>query len=252
MSRAQETIAREQFGPRAAAYVESAVHAQGQDLDALEEIAQRTAPVRALDLGSGGGHAAYRLARHAGIVAATDLSPEMLQAIAASARARGLDNIETVEAPAEELPFDDAGFDMLACRFSAHHWRDMEAGLREARRVLKSGAPAIFIDAVSTGGPAEDTHLQSVELLRDASHVRDYSAAEWTAALARAGFQPQATRAFRLRMDFESWTARMRTPPELQRAIRALQAAASNDVRTHFAIGPDGSFMLDALMIEAV
>ncbi len=52
-------------------------------------------------------------------------------------------------------------------------------------------------------------------------------------------------------MDFPVWIARMRTPEENVKAIRALQNAASVETKTHFAIEPDGSFMLDVLMIEA-
>ena len=124
-------------------------------------------------------------------------------------------------------------------------------GLREARRVLKRGASAVFVDAISPGTPLLDTHLQSVEVLRDVSHVRDYSIAEWTAALPRAGFAVRAVRTWRLRMDFPVWTERMRTPDESIRAIRRLQDATSAQVRRHFAIEPDGSFLLDVAMIQA-
>ncbi|MDB5446129.1 MAG: Methyltransferase type 11, partial [Phenylobacterium sp.] len=43
-----------QFGPQATAYVQSAVHAAGADLDQLDQIAARVRPARALDLGCGG------------------------------------------------------------------------------------------------------------------------------------------------------------------------------------------------------
>ena len=52
-------------------------------------------------------------------------------------------------------------------------------------------------------------------------------------------------------MDFPVWIARMRTPEEQMKAIRALQNAASAETKAHFAIEPDGSFMLDVMMIEA-
>lgn len=52
-------------------------------------------------------------------------------------------------------------------------------------------------------------------------------------------------------MDFPVWTARMRTPEEMVRAIRAIQAAASAEVKAHFAIEPDGSWMLDIMVTEA-
>src|SRR5262249_37573084 len=122
----------------------------------------------------------------------------------------------------------------------------------EAHRVLRRGAPAVFIDVYSTGVPLFDTHLQAVELLRDTSHVRDYSAAEWFAALARAGFTVNASRTWRVRLEFAVWTARMRPPETNVRAIRALQAVTSAETRAHFAIEDDGSFMLDMLMMESV
>ena len=109
----------------------------------------------------------------------------------------------------------------------------------------------MFVDAYSPGQALLDTHLQAIELLRDHSHVRNYNCAQWLDALARAGFAPEAVRTWRLRMDFPVWTARMRTPEENVKAIRALQGAASAETKRHFAIEPDGSFLLDVLMIEA-
>ena len=52
-------------------------------------------------------------------------------------------------------------------------------------------------------------------------------------------------------MDFPVWIARMQTPQDNVKAIRALQNAASTETKAHFAIEPDGSFHLDMLMIEA-
>jgi len=250
MTRAHETVVDAQFGPRAQEYVESAVHARGPDLDALRTIIEAAAPSRALDVGTGGGHVAYLMAAYAQSVTATDLSSEMLAVVSRTAAERGLSNIETVQAPVEQLPFSDGHFDLLACRFSAHHWRDLDGGLRQARRVLRPGASAVFVDAYSPGRAMLDTHLQAVELLRDPSHVRDYTTAEWTSALWRAGFDVTAHRTWRLRLDFASWTARMRTPQPHIHAIRALQAAASAETQAYFAIEEDGSFLLDVHLIE--
>ena len=188
MNKAHDALVAGQFGPRANAYVESAVHARGEDLAALEAIVAKTAPARALDLGCGGGHVAYLLARHAARVVAVDLSADMLAAVSRTAKDKGLTNIETHRASVERLPFADASFDHVVTRYSAHHWLDFEGGLREARRVAKPGSPAIFMDVFAPGVPLLDTHLQSLELLRDTSHVRNYTLAEWSDALARAGF----------------------------------------------------------------
>ena len=241
-----------QFGPRARAYVDSAVHALGADLARIAEVAAASRPARAIDLGCGGGHVTYAMAAHAGETVACDLSAEMLAAVGETASARGLTGVRTVRSSAEKLPFDTASFDMLGCRFSAHHWQEVDAGLREARRVLKPGAPALFVDVVAPPAPLLDTHLQGVELLRDTSHVRDYSVVEWNTKLEAAGFEVRKVDSWRLRMDFPVWIARMATPPALATAIRMVQDSAPEEVRRHFAIEADGSFMLDMAMFEAV
>ena len=157
MNRTHEQVIDAQFGPRAQAYVESAVHARGPDLEALREVVSAVRPARALDLGTGGGHVAYMMAHYAGAVTASDLSREMLAAVAAAAKDRELGNVEVAETSAERLTFVNEWFDFLGSRYSAHHWRNFEAGLREARRVLKHGSKAVFIDAFAPEAAALDT-----------------------------------------------------------------------------------------------
>lgn len=252
MARRHDDITQSQFGPRAAAYVESAVHASGPDLEALAQIAADTRPGRALDLGCGGGHVSYCLAPNADEVVACDVSSDMLAVVSSTAMERGFTNIQTCKASAESLPLGNGVFDLVASRFSAHHWRDFKAGIAEAHRVARPGAAAIFVDVIASGRPLLDTHLQAVELLRDTSHVRDYTAAEWVATVEQAGFTVQVMRRHRLRMHFKTWIERMRTPETLVAAIRTLQSAASQEVRDHFAIEADGSFMLDVVTIHAL
>ncbi len=240
-----------QFSPRAAAYVQSAVHAHGEDLIELANIAEQNKFARALDLGCGGGHVSFALAPHVGEIIAYDLSQEMLAAVAQQAASRKLANLKTQRGAAEKLPFDDACFDFVATRYSAHHWHDIHAGLREARRVLKSGGRAMFMDVVAPNHPLLDTYLQTVEMLRDPSHVRDYSASQWTQMLHDAGFSPAQPTLRRIRLDFATWVARMQTAPVYATAIRALQKDMSEDVVNHFAIEPDGSFSIDTMSIAA-
>ncbi|MXP64005.1 class I SAM-dependent methyltransferase [Roseomonas sp. M0104] len=247
MNTSQHRFAAEQYGARAQDYVASAVHSSGADLDQIEAALRGQSEARVLDLGCGGGHVSYRAAPHVAQVVACDVTPDMLEAVAATAAGRGLANIVTRQAPAERLPFPDAAFDAVLCRFTTHHWQNMEAGLREARRVLRAGRPALFIDTVAPANPVLDSHLQAVELLRDASHVRNYSVAEWVVSLSRAGFALEGIVSRRLRMEFASWTARTRTPPAHAEAIRSLLAAAPACVQEHFGLGADGSFDIEAV-----
>jgi len=239
-----------QFGSSAADYVASAVHAAGEDLAALARFAALP-HAAVLDLGCGGGHVAYAVAPHVRAVTALDLSQAMLDAVATEAARRGLTNLDTCRAAVESLPFPDASFDRVLTRYSAHHWADVPAALREAHRVLKPGGRLGLVDVIHPGPPLLDTHLQAWELLRDPSHVRDYGEAEWRVMLAKAGFVPGAVQRWRVRMEFASWVARMGTPAANVAMIRALQAGAPEAVRGYFRVEGDGSFWADVIMVES-
>ncbi len=245
MSGTQQSFVAGHYASRAQDYVESTDHSTGDDLDQIEAEVKGCAHARVLDLGCGGGHVSYRAAAHVAEVVACDITESMLAAVAAQAALRGFHNIRVQQAPAERLPFVDAGFDIVLCRFTAHHWQNLEAGLREARRVLKPAGRAIFIDATAPGSRVLDTHLQTLELLRDASHVRDYSIAEWTAALSHAGFALRTLTARKLRMRFPAWIARTHATPAQAAAVRAVQQAAPEQVRSYYGMDEDGSFDLD-------
>jgi SAM-dependent methyltransferase len=228
----------------------STPHAQGADLQALAALVMGQAEAHVLDLGCGAGHVSFHVAPHVERVVAYDLSSDMLDVVARAAAERGLSNIVTREGVAERLPFANESFDLVLSRYSAHHWHDVEAGLREAARVLKPEGTAVFVDSISPGLPLLDTHLQAVELLRDPSHVRSYSRPEWEAAIVRAGLRPGSISAHHVRLDFATWVERMRTPKNQIDAIRSLQSAMSASVRQYFDIGPDGSFTLDVATFQ--
>jgi SAM-dependent methyltransferase len=241
----EENFAAQSYGPRAGAYVASTVHAQGADLDQMEALLAGRGFGTVLDLGCGGGHVSYRAAAHAGQVVAVDVTPPMLAAVAQEAARRGIGNITTQHAAAEALPFGDAVFDAVLCRFTAHHWADFAAGLREARRVAKPGALGFFADTVAPESRALDTLLQAVELLRDPSHVRNDAAAQWRAALAQAGWVVESVTPRRLPLEFRSWIARTQTPLAAVTGIARLWDAAPQAAREYFALTAAGDFTID-------
>lgn len=247
----QDALVVAQFGPRAAAYVTSAVHSQGEDLKQLAALVSGRRHARVLDLGCGGGHAAFTVAPHVNEVVAYDLSREMIDVVAAEAKRRGLANIATRQGAVEDLPFAAGEFDLVVTRFSMHHWTDLDAALNEARRVVKADGGAVFMDTVSPGKPVLDTFLQAFELFRDPSHVRNYSEKEFRAALTAAGFAVTKLTMRRISIAFGPWIERMNTPPVQADAIRSVQRRVSAEARRHFAVADDGSFELDTVTIEA-
>lgn len=241
-----------QFDGQAAAYATSSVHAQGEDLQEIAAYAASIGAQRVLDMGCGGGHVALSVASTVAEVVAYDVSPQMLSTVAKIAQAKGLSTISTVLGSVESMPFDDASFDCVITRFSAHHWHHFERGLDEARRMLRSGGKALFADIIAPEETVCDTFLQTIEMLRDSSHVRDYRLSQWHAALHRAGFTPTKTTPRRLRLDFAEWLGRMQTPDVRSAAIRSLQTIASTEITTHFALEADGTFTVDSATIQAV
>ena len=241
----------QQFGEVASAYLASSVHSQGADLDAIADKLRRAPDSAVLDLGCGAGHLSFAAAPHVASIVAYDLSADMLRTVAQEAQKRGHGNILTRQGTVEALPFPDDSFDFVVTRYSAHHWTEIRTAMKEARRVLKPGGEFIVVDTCAPENPLFDTHLQAIELLRDESHVRNYSLAEWNSMLTDAGFTVTAESTWKLPLDFTAWITRMRTPDLYVQAISSLLLNAPREVREYFQVKPDGSFVLDTMMIEA-
>lgn len=248
----QHALTVRQFGSTAARYLTSPVHSSGADLQRLVEFSRESRLSSALDLGCGAGHASYALAR-GGVnrVVAYDLSPQMLAVTAAEAGVRGHGQIETRSGPAERLPFPDTSFDLVVTRYSAHHWSDALAAVHEAARVLRPGGTLIVIDVLAPENALMDTVLQTIEILRDLSHVRDYRESEWRGMLEAANFARPDVHRWRLDMEFDSWVARIGTIPARVDALKVVLDELPSEARDYFAVRPDRSFAVDSGWLEA-
>lgn len=93
-----------------------------------------------LDLASGTGEPALTIARlvaPGGTVVATDLVHAMLAVAAELGAARSIANLRLLATDATDLPFADASFDRVTCRFGLMFFPDPARALREVRRVLR-------------------------------------------------------------------------------------------------------------------
>ncbi|NQV56543.1 MAG: class I SAM-dependent methyltransferase [Rhodospirillales bacterium] len=114
-----------------------------------------------LDLASGTGEPSISIAIKvgpSGAVTATDATPNMLETAEKRAAGLGLEQISFQVTPMEELPFEDAAFDAVTCRFGLMHAIDPVAAINEALRVLKPGGRAAFV----VHGPADQNNLWAV------------------------------------------------------------------------------------------
>lgn len=242
----KETV-QAQFDSQAHAYLHSTVHAVGPDLLRATELISQSIPAasgRFLDVGCGAGHLSFAAAKALASVVAIDPSPNMLATVSQAATEKGLTNIRTRQTTAESMPFDDGQFCVVASRYSAHHWLKLPEALKEMRRVVKPGGYFLMIDIEGDEDPLVDTHLQTIEVLRDRSHIRDRSPSEWERLITDAGFSMIEHHSWMTRLAFEPWVTRMRTSPERIAMIRTVQQEAPAEVRKALAIEEDGSFSM--------
>jgi SAM-dependent methyltransferase len=185
---------------RAEAYRESQEHREGWDLDLIVEWAAGAGT--ALDVASGGGHVTRRL-RATGIeVVSCDPAPGMAP---------------DVVCPAEDLPFADASFDVVACRLAAHHFQNVEAGVGEMARVASD--LVLVVDNLRMSDADEEANR-----VRDPSHVRNYSEEEWHALFAGAGLDVVEARTRERRIELEPWLERTGCTGEDAARVRELVA----------------------------
>jgi demethylmenaquinone methyltransferase/2-methoxy-6-polyprenyl-1,4-benzoquinol methylase len=103
---------------------------------------------RVLDVCCGTGDLAIGARRRGAHATGLDFSEQML------VRARRKDpHVAWVQGDALALPFDDDGFDAATVGFGIRNVADLEAGLRELRRVLRPGGRLGILEITTPRGP---------------------------------------------------------------------------------------------------
>ena len=235
-----KNLVQSQFGASAQSYVTSALHAGGDDLARLVELASLRGDERVLDIATGGGHTALAFARHAREVVASDLTPDMLRAAEGFIRAQGAANVSFELADAEELPFDDTSFDLVTTRIAPHHFPNPAAYVREVARVLRPGGRFLLDDNMGPEDLELSAFMDRFERWRDPSHVRNYTVSEWSGWMREAGLRIEHADPLRAkRYDFADWTARMRMPADERAALEAWLLTAPAKCKEFFRIVVD-------------
>jgi SAM-dependent methyltransferase len=178
------------WSARAEAYRNAPEQREGADLDLI--VAWAAESQTALDVATGGGHVARRL-REAGLeVVSADPAPGMQP---------------DVICRAEDLPFADGAFDLVVSRIAPHHFDDVAAAVAEMARV--SSELVLVEDTLYVGEQVEEA-----EKLRDPTHVRSYSEAEWRQFLEAAGLELEAVERCEKRHPIGPWLDRAQTPAD--------------------------------------
>lgn len=251
MTSVDESI-QKQFASAAQAYRHSLVHAQGEDLAQIVALARAHGAQTVLDVGCGAGHVSVNIAPWAARVVAFDLTTAMLRQAQAFAEEKETPQVAACAGSAHSLPFADQRFDMAVTRYSAHHWQRPAEGIREMARVVRPGGWVIVSDIIALENYVHDTFLQTIETLRDPSHVRDFRLSEWQAFFAGAGLTMTVAMQWDLSLAFDAWVKRINTPPSRVAVLRQIMDEASAEVRTMFGITPTHFNIPGALMAGQV
>jgi SAM-dependent methyltransferase len=186
------------WSARAEAYRNAPEQREGADLDLIVRWAEGAGT--ALDVATGGGHVARRL-REAGLeVVSADPAPGMQP---------------DVICRAEDLPFADDAFDLVVTRIAPHHFEDVAAAVAEMARV--SNDLVLVEDTLYVSETVEEA-----EKLRDPTHVRSYTEAEWRGMLDAAGLEVEEVEQFEKRHPLEQWLDRSGTPAEDRARVKEL------------------------------
>lgn len=112
-------------------------------------------------------------------VTCLDMTAAMLAVGKDEAEKQGFCNIDFVQGDAEKLPFSDNSFDIVISRLAFHHFPNPKRCFSEMARVLKTGGKLIVIDMEAAEEALRNTE-DEIETLRDSSHMRNLSRAEFT------------------------------------------------------------------------
>jgi SAM-dependent methyltransferase len=194
------------WSERAESYRSSEAHRQGRDLELFAEWA---AGKTVLDVATGGGHVAQRLRKAGCNVVTCDSSPGMQP---------------DVICRAEDLPFADSSFEVVAFRVAAHPFDDPAAAVCELARV--SSQLVLVADNLFLGENGEEA-----DRLRDPTHVRNYSEDEWRAFFREVGLEVEVFEREEKRLELEPWLERAGCVGAEAERVKELSADRIDDGR---------------------
>ena len=230
-------------------YAESKSHELGNDLSLLVDHLPRNGAYTALDIAAGTGFTSFRLSSIYRTVVALDTTIEMLEKAREMALKKNLNNVIFVIGKAEKIPFLDHTFDVVTCRRAAHHFPDKRAFLSEARRVLRPGGYLGFADMIL---PKLDTDasFNTLERIRDPTHVSAETQGFWEESLSEAGFKISYMQTLPERIGFEEWLSPVKADED--NGIKCKAFIESSDSLKKAISYDSGTFIKTRLVLTAI
>ena len=189
-----------------------------------------------LDVACGPGTVVAAFAAHVRRAIGLDMTQAMLEQARALASERNLTNVEWRSGDVYALPFADAAFDIVTCRFAFHHFEDPAKALAEMARVCRPGGRVALCDAIAPADPAKAAAFNAMERHRDPSTVAFRPSSFLIDLLAAAGLPAPSVARFHVAYEPEQMVAKSFPANDdrdtLRRMISALIAADTMELGT--------------------
>jgi ubiquinone/menaquinone biosynthesis C-methylase UbiE len=215
-----ESAILDQFTRQAEPFVRRHAHHNAGLLNAMVSCAAVTPQDTVLDVACGPGIVSCFFARHARHVTGLDIVPAMIDRAKRFADEDKVDNLSWRLGSCADLPFEGGGFDRVVTRFSFHHFLEPQKALDQMKRVAQPGGVVLVCDVAPR--PEVQEQFNDWEILRDPSHTRALTEAEFDHLGRQAGLEPFRKNLYPLEMDLENLLSSSFPEPGNADRIRAL------------------------------
>jgi len=173
-----------------------------------------------LDVACGPGLLACAFAKVVQHATGIDLTPAMLDQARKAQQELGLSNVSWQQGDVTQLPYPDAHFSIVSCRFVFHHLQEPLVVLKEMKQVCKPGGRIVVADMAPAAEKADA--LNAEELLRDPSHVRAMPEEELRGLFAEAGLPQPKIGHYRVECELDDLLSRSFPNPGDEDRIRKI------------------------------
>ncbi len=183
----------EQFSRQAEGFAKlPALHGDAA-LSLLVEVAEPGPEDATLDVACGPGTVVMAFARVVRRSVGLDATPAMLDQARRLAARDAIHNVAWQAGDVYALPYAEASFDVVSCRFAFHHLHEPARALAEMVRVCRPKGRIVLCDGLASDDPAKAAALNRMERHRDPSTVEFRPLAYLLALFAEVGLpRPRA------------------------------------------------------------
>lgn len=159
-----------------------------------------------------------------------DATEAMLTQAQTLARNLELRNVEWCQGDVYDLPFADASFDIVSCRFAFHHFETPARAFAEMVRVCRPGGRLLLCDAVASDDADKAAAFNIMEKHRDPSTFEFRPLSFLLSLFTDVGLPKPEMRAYQVPAEREALIA-LSFPADNDRSLlrRMIDASVAND-----------------------